>query len=132
MKKRVFLLCAGSVLVLGVVIAGITAGMAGSNEEGIAQESIELRADSRSTDPDKDALYADYIVKTVVSGIEDCDGVVDCAIDIDYADGEILSADVGIVAGQDRADTLETDILDYVSKSFDIPAENVTLSFQEE
>lgn len=127
MKKRIFLLCAGSMLVLGIAIAGIAAGTANSNEE-----SIELKADNRVTDSDKDALYADYIVKTVASGIEDCDGVVDCAIDIDYADGEILSADVGVITGQDRADTLETDILEYVSKSFDIPAENVTLSFQEE
>ncbi|MCM1088483.1 MAG: hypothetical protein NC419_10020 [Muribaculaceae bacterium] len=124
--KRFSLICGGCILVLGIIIGSIVV-----EADSFPERSICLK-DNQNADIDKDRLFSDYMTETVVSGIKDCDGVLDCKIEIDCAKGEIFSADVDIVAGNSRADALETDVLDYVSESFGIPVENITLSFHEE
>lgn len=56
-------------------------------------------------------------------------GVADCEIDLGYADGEIISAQVSIAAEDGGADISETDIVDYISHALEIPAEDIILYF---
>lgn len=121
--KRFSLICGGCILVWGMIIGSIVA-----EADNFPEKSICLK-DNQNTDIDKDGVFSDYMAETVVSGIKDCDGVLDCKIEVDCAKGEIFSADVDIVVENNRADDLETAVLDYVSESFGIPVENITLSF---
>ena len=85
--------------------------------------------DNMDTNIDKDSQYHDYIAKALAETIKDANGVADCQVNIIFSNGEVVSADVNVIAEDDKINISETDILDYVSKSLDISTEDVIVSY---
>lgn len=126
MKKRIFLICGSGLLALGIITGGIVVGAGDFSKEDINIAN----GYNQITNMDKDSLYSDYTEKTLVSNIKDKDGVLDCNIDTYSSNGEIVSADVSVVADKAEKNDLKTEILDYVSEFLGIEKENIRLSFQ--
>lgn len=112
-KKRFYLILVCYILVIGVIIVGIIIGKRGFSPE-----------------TPQDSLYLNYIVKTLVETIEDENGIMDCKIDVNYSNGEIVSVNVSVVAENDEINISEISILDYISQSLGISTEDIVLSFE--
>ncbi|MBR1390774.1 MAG: hypothetical protein IJ567_04905 [Lachnospiraceae bacterium] len=97
------------------------------DSEKFFQEDIILRDADEDLTIDKNSLYSDYIGDTMASKIKDAYGFLDCKVEVHYSEDEIVSADVYVVKN-DEKDVAETDILDYVSESLGISAQDVSLS----
>lgn len=94
-----------------------------------ALSTQDYSIDHMNTNIDKEQAYLDYLRKTLAETIKEEMGVADCEIDLGYADGEIISAQVSIAAEDGGADISETDIVDYISHALEIPAEDIILYF---
>lgn len=94
-----------------------------------ALSTQDYSMDHMNTNTDKEQAYLDYLRKTLAETIKEEMGVADCEIDLGYADGEIISAQVSIAAEDGGADISETDIVDYISHALEIPAEDIILYF---
>lgn len=124
-SKKGFLLFGGCcILVIGVTIAGIMIG-----ESSFSQEREKPNIYGKDTNIDKDSLYLDYVIKTLVKAIKDEDGILDCKIDVEHLNGKIISANVNVVAENDEINISETNILNYISKTLEISTEDIILSF---
>lgn len=78
---------------------------------------------------DKDSVYCDYIIAMLVEELKEEIGVADCKVKINYSNGDILSANISVIAGDNENNIAESDIMDYVSRSLGISTENIELSY---
>lgn len=56
-------------------------------------------------------------------------GVADCKVKINYSNGDIPSANISVIAGDNENNISETGIMDYVFRSLEISTENIELSY---
>ncbi len=120
-KKRVSVILAMCVLILGFTIGGIVV-VAGSSP----QESISLDQHSQS----KEKQYSNYIANKVMSEIKKIDQVVDCKIEIKNEKTPMMTANVKVITQENKSDVLECDIKEYISESLGISMENITVAFE--
>lgn len=128
-SKKIFFLILGScTLVIGITVTGIMI-----RESNFFQDREKARSyniDNMDTNIDKDSLYYDYIIEKLVETIKDEKGVMDCKINVNYSNGEIVSANVSVAAEDNKISISETNILDYVSQSLEISTEEIILSYE--
>ncbi|MCH5248344.1 MAG: hypothetical protein J1E98_00355 [Lachnospiraceae bacterium] len=126
-KKRLFLILGCCTLIVVITIMGIMLRESSSFQE--REKANRYCIDDMDTNNDKDSLYFDYIVAVLVETIKNENGVMDCKINLNYSNGEIVSANVSVVAEGDEINISETNILDYVSQSLEISTEDIILSY---
>ena len=127
--KKNALIMGSSILIIGITIAGIMIGEGSFSQAEEKGNSYCIDNWDADADIDKDSLYHDYLMKTLAENIKNEDGIRDCKIDVNYANGEIVSAKVSIDAENDEPTISETNILDYISQSLEISTEDIALSF---
>ncbi len=125
--KKILGSLGGFVLIIGVIVMGIMIRAGSSLQKKEMEHSYCI--DNLNSSLDKDILYYDYIIEMLVEELKEKSGVADCKIRINYSNGDILSANISVVAGADENNISETDMLDYVSQALGIPTENIELSY---
>ncbi len=125
--KKILGSLGGFVLIIGVIVMGIMIRAGSSLQKKEMEHSYCI--DNLNSSLDKDSLYYDYIIEMLVEELKEKSGVADCKIRINYSNGDILSANISVVAGVDENNISETDMLDYVSQALGIPTENIELSY---
>lgn len=125
--KKILGSLGGFVLIIGVIVMGIMIRAGSSLQKKEMGHSYCI--DNLNSSLDKDSLYYDYIIEMLVEELKEKSGVADCKIRINYSNGDILSANISVVAGADENNISETDMLDYVSQALGIPTENIELSY---
>ncbi len=65
------------------------------------------------------------VIAMLVEELKEEIGVADCKIKINYSNGDILSANISVVAGDNENNIAESDIMDYVFRSLGISTENI-------
>lgn len=127
-KKGFFLILGSCTLVIGVTVMGIM--IRESNFFQAREKARSYYIDNMDTNIDKDSLYFDYIIEELVETVKNENGVMDCRINVDYSNGEIVSANVSVVTEDDKINISLTNILDYVSQSLGISTEDIILSYE--
>jgi len=126
-KKRFFLILGGFAFIIGITVVGFMTRKSSFFQK--RENTNNYCIDNMDVCLDKDSLYSDYIIKALVETIKDENGVMDCRINVNYSNGEIVSANVRVVAEDNGINISETNILNYVSQALEISTEDIVLSY---
>lgn len=127
MKNKSWFLSIGigvCILLLAIICLVIQKNEKSRGEEADFTNQNEL------TDIEKRELQYDYLEKVLASMIESVFDVLDCEVDINYSESEILGADIKFTGpeGSIVNDSMRTAISECISKALEISTENITIS----
>ena len=127
-KKKLIMILVCITLFIGITVIGIAINGSSFSKEENEANSYNINT-LLGTNIDKDSQYSDYISKLLAETIKEENGVMDCQVNISFSNGEVISANVNLVAEDDKVNISETDILEYVSKALEISKEDIIVTY---